>query len=73
MSKKICKECNSEMRLDDRDSICPGCADLYWECDICGTSCFQSIRNGIYIDESWCSENCSRKSDISSYFKNILT
>ena len=72
MSTFRCKECHSVMRLDDRDAICPGCSDLYWECDGCGTSCIQEIRNGLPVKESWCTDSFSRKLDISSYFKNIL-
>lgn len=52
----VCKECGSVMRLDDRDRINRFNRDDYWGCDKCNTSCIETIRLGISIEERWHSE-----------------
>ncbi len=52
----ICKFCNSEMRLDDRDYRFKGNQDNYWACDDCNASCFEKIRYGKSISKEFYKE-----------------
>lgn len=49
----ICKECNSEMRLDDKDIDFKGKYDNYWVCDNCITSCKEEVRFSQKFREVW--------------------
>lgn len=39
-----CKNCNSEMILDDKDFNFEGCYDNYWICSNCNCGCVEKIR-----------------------------
>ena len=52
-----CRECNSDMYIEDVDRIKNGSRDEYWECPCCRTSCLREIRLGVVISENWHSEN----------------
>lgn len=52
-----CRECGTEMYLDDTDRIMRGHKDEYWGCTNCRTSCIKVIRCGIPIYERWHTEN----------------
>lgn len=52
-----CKECNSEMRKDDVETMFTGCKNIYWACDFCITSCVEQIRYNQSCKEMWHSEN----------------
>ena len=53
----ICKECNSEMYLDDKDFEFKGKYDNYWACPNCQTSCIEEVRFNKKYRELWHSEN----------------
>ena len=55
----ICKECGSEMYLDDKDYNFKGNYDNYWCCknDNCLTSCIEQVRFNQSFKEFWHSEN----------------
>ena len=52
-----CRECGSEMYLDDVDFNYKGNKDNYWCCDVCQTGCIEQIRFGRPIKQIWHSEN----------------
>ena len=53
----ICKECGSNMILDDKDYNFKGNYDNYWCCEKCQTSCIEQIRFAQSFKEIWHSEN----------------
>lgn len=53
----ICKECGSEMYLDDKDYNFKGCYDNYFNCPNCLTGVTQLVRFGKPFKEFWHSEN----------------
>lgn len=57
----ICKECGSEMFLDDKDFNFKGNYDNYWCCTKCQTSCIEQVRFGQSFKENWHSENAGVK------------
>ena len=63
--KKVCRECGSEMFLDDRDFNFKGNYDNYWLCEdeSCLTSCFEQVRFGQSFKEEWHSENNNEVKD----------
>lgn len=52
-----CKECGSNMYLDDKDYNFKGCYDNYYNCEKCSTSCIEEIRHNKSFREIWHSEN----------------
>lgn len=60
----ICKECGSNMRLDDKDYNFTGNYDIYWCCDNCQTSCIEQVRCSQSFKEIWHSEN---NNDVKDY------
>ncbi len=59
----ICKECGSNMYVDDRDVKFPGNKDIYWSCENCQTSCIEEIRFNQSFKEIWHSENNDQVKD----------
>lgn len=55
--KNPCRECGSEMYLDDKDFRFRGCLDNYWNCTNCQTGCIEEIRFNKPFREIWHSEN----------------
>ena len=53
----ICKFCNNEMLLDDKDVLFEGYLDKYWICENCKTSCKEKIRFGQSFREHWTNED----------------
>lgn len=53
----ICRYCNSQMRLDDKDKDFPGKYDNYWICDNCNTSCIEEVRFAQRFRELWHKED----------------
>lgn len=51
-----CRECNTDMYLDDNDHNGRGNRDEYWECPCCATSCIRKVRFGLVVEENWHSE-----------------
>lgn len=58
-----CRECGSEMYLDDEDRKFKGCYDKYWNCEKCQTSCIEEVRFNQRFKERWYSgsENNERE------------
>lgn len=52
-----CRECSSEMVLDDKDYNFKGNYDNYWGCNKCNTSCIEQVRFGQSFKEIWHYEN----------------
>lgn len=52
-----CKECGSNMYLDDIDFNFKGNKDNYYCCNNCQTSCIEQIRFGKPFKQIWHSEN----------------
>ena len=48
-----CKNCNSEMVLDDRNFNFKGNYDNYWLCDNCGSGCIEKVRFGRLWKLEW--------------------
>lgn len=63
--KMICKECGSDMYLDDQDYNFKGNYNNYWNCekDDCLTSCIEQVRFGQSFKEEWHSENNNEVKD----------
>lgn len=59
----ICRECYSEMYLDDTDYNYKGNYDQYWCCKSCQTSCIKEVRGGSLNRELWHSENDNKVKD----------
>lgn len=59
----ICRECGSEMFLDDKEIRFKGNRDNYWCCESCQTSCIEQVRFGQSFREFWHSENGSEVKD----------
>lgn len=59
----ICKYCNSEMRLDDKDRDFPGKYDNYWICNNCTGSCIEEVRFSQRFREIWHCENNNEVQD----------
>lgn len=51
-----CRECGSEMFLDDKDFNFKGNYDEYWLCFKCSTSCILEFRFSKPFKEIWHSE-----------------
>lgn len=70
----VCKECGSEMYLDDKDFNFKGNYDNYWNCknDNCLTSCIEQIRFGQSFKEFWHSENNDEVKDYEVKHKIIV-
>jgi len=69
MSGKMkCKECGSDMYLDDKDYMFKGCYDEYWSCESCQTSCILKIRYGKPYKAFWHSEN----GEVKDYTEDFL-
>lgn len=58
-----CKECGSEMYLDDIDYNFKGNKDKYWYCTKCQTGCIEQIRYNKSVKEIWHSENNNKVKD----------
>lgn len=51
-----CRECDTEMVLDDKDFNFEGNYDNYWICPHCPVSCVEQVRFGQSFKEKWYSE-----------------
>lgn len=70
-----CKECGSNMYLDDKDKRTRKITDYYYCCDTCQTSVIKTFIDGKPIKELWHTENggivkdetisCRKRNDIS--------
>mgnify|MGYP007123127803 CR=1 FL=1 len=58
-----CRECGSNMYLDDKDYNFKGCYDNYYNCEKCNTSCIEEIRYNKSFLEIWHSENDNEVKD----------
>ena len=58
-----CKECGSNMYIDDKDIRFKGNRDIYWACEKCQTSCIEQIRFAKPFKEIWHSENDNKVKD----------
>ncbi len=63
MSNMVCRECGSEMYLDDKDYNFKGNYDNYWCCNKCDTGCVEQVRFGQSFKEIWHSENGNEVKD----------
>lgn len=52
-----CRECGTDMYLDDKDFNFKGNYDNYWNCEKCQTSCIEEVRYGHPFKEIWHTEN----------------
>ena len=59
----ICRECGSEMYLDNKHISFKGNMDKYWNCNKCQTSCIEQIRFNQSFKEIWHSENGDKVKD----------
>ena len=64
-----CRECGSEMYVDDTDRINKLSKDVYYNCPKCMTSCISIIRLGVLLEEHWHSENDEVKDEVIEYNK----
>lgn len=70
--KILCRECGSEMYLDDKDINFKGNYDNYWNCKNCQTSCIEQVRFSQRWKEIWHSENNDEVKDYEFKY-NIVT
>lgn len=49
----ICRECGSDMYLDDKDYNFKGNYDNYWGCNKCNSSCIEKVRFNQSFKEIW--------------------
>ena len=59
----VCRECGSEMLLDDKDITSKGIYDNYWCCPQCSTGCIEQVRGAKSFREYWHSENGAESKD----------
>lgn len=50
-----CKNCNSEMMLDDKD-VNKNKTEYVYICENCDTCCIKTEKDKIVVDVTWCEE-----------------